>query len=48
VETLLDVYRYDTEGLKLHIAPLDLVSVAEETIATLTDLALTRQVYIFY
>lgn len=46
VETLLDVYRYDTEGLKLQLAPVDLVSVAEETIATLTDLASTRQVYI--
>ena len=46
VETLLDVYRYDTEGLKLQLAPVDLVSVAEETIATLTDLALNRQVYI--
>lgn len=46
VETLVDVYRYDTEGLKLQLAPVDLVSVAEETIATLTDLALTRQVYI--
>ena len=46
VETLLDVYRYDTEGWKLQLAPVDLVSVAEETIATLTDLALNRQVYI--
>ncbi len=46
VETVLDVYRYDTEGLKLQLAPIDLVCVAEETIATLTDLALTRQVYI--
>jgi len=46
VETVLDVYRNDTEGLKLQLAPIDLVCVAEETIATLTDLALTRQVYI--
>lgn len=46
VETLLDVYRNDTEGLKLQLAPVDLVSVAEETIATLTDLASSRQVYI--
>ncbi len=46
LETLLDVYRNDTEGLKLHLAPVDLVTVAEETIATLTDLASMRQVYI--
>ena len=46
VETMLDVYRNDTEGLKLHLAPVDLVCVAEETIATLTDLASTRQVYL--
>ncbi len=46
VETLLDVYRNDTEGLKLELAPVDLVAIAEETIATLTDLASSRQVYI--
>jgi len=46
VETLLDVYRNDTEGLKLQLAPVDLVVVAEETIATLADLASNRQVYI--
>ncbi|WP_236738815.1 sensor histidine kinase [Chroogloeocystis siderophila] len=46
VETLLDVYRNDIEGLKLHLAPVDLVTIAEETIATLIDLALSRQVCI--
>lgn len=46
VETLLDVYRNDTEGLKLHLAPVDLVCVATEAIALLTDLASSRQVYI--
>lgn len=46
VETLLDVYRNDTEGLKLHLAPLNLVAIAEEVIATLIDLATTRRVYI--
>lgn len=45
VETLLDVYRNDVEGLKLHLAPIDLVAIAAETIATLTDLAASRQVY---
>ncbi len=46
VETILDVYRNDTEGLKLHLAPVNLVSVAEEAIATLVDLAATRRVYL--
>ncbi len=46
VETLLDVYRNDTEGLKLHLAPVNLVTLAEEVIATLIDLAATRRVYI--
>ncbi len=46
VETLLDVYRNDTEGLKLHLAPVNLVALAEEVIATLIDLAATRRVYI--
>jgi two-component system NarL family sensor kinase len=46
VETLLDVYRNDTEGLKLQRQPVDLVPIAEEAISTLTDLASTRQVYI--
>jgi two-component system NarL family sensor kinase len=46
VETLLDVYRNDTEGLKLQLAAIDLVAIAEEAIATLTDLASSRQVYI--
>ncbi len=46
VETLLDVYRNDTQGLKLTIFPVNLVPLAEEVIATLTDLAATRRVYI--
>jgi len=46
VETLLDVYRNDTEGLKLHLAPVNLVTLAGEVIATLIDLAATRRVYI--
>lgn len=46
VETLLDVYRNDTEGLKLELAPVDLVAVAEKVIATLTDLAANRRVYV--
>lgn len=46
VETLLDVYRNDTEGLKLHLTAVDLVALAEEAIATLTELASTRRVYV--
>lgn len=46
VETLLDIYRNDTEGLKLNLAPLNLVTLAEEVIATLIDLAATRRVYL--
>ncbi|MBW4677101.1 MAG: HAMP domain-containing histidine kinase [Desmonostoc geniculatum HA4340-LM1] len=46
VQTLLDVYRNDAEGLKLQISPINLVTVAEEVIATLMELAKTRQVYI--
>lgn len=46
VETLLDVYRNDTEGLKLQRQPMNLVALAEEAIATLTELAFNRQVFI--
>ncbi|MGG6298104.1 sensor histidine kinase [Leptolyngbya sp. AN02str] len=46
VETLLDVYRNDTEGLQLQCQPVDLVKVAEEAIATLTNLASARQIQI--
>jgi two-component system, NarL family, sensor kinase len=46
VETLLDVYRNDTEGLRLYLEPVNLVAVAEEVIATLVHLATTRRVYI--
>jgi len=46
VQTLLDVYRNDAEGLKLHKSAINLVTVAEEVIATLMELAKTRQVYI--
>lgn len=48
VETLLDVYRNDTEGLSLHLAPVDLVAVAEDVVTTLTDLAASRRVYVSF
>lgn len=46
VETVLDVYHNDTEGLKLHLISVNLVIIAEEVIATLTDLAATRRVFL--
>ncbi|MFQ4140885.1 HAMP domain-containing sensor histidine kinase [Chlorogloeopsis sp. ULAP02] len=46
LETLLDIYRNDTEGLKLNLAPVDLTIVAEEAAATLSDLAANRRVYL--
>lgn len=46
VETLLDVYRNDTEGLTLQLAPVDLATVALDVITTLTALAASRRVHI--
>ncbi len=46
VETLLDVYRNDTQGLALQIAPVDLTNIAEEVVGTLTSLALARRVHL--
>ncbi|MDR9899350.1 HAMP domain-containing histidine kinase [Aetokthonos hydrillicola Thurmond2011] len=48
VETLLDVYRNDIEGLKLQLAPIDLAAIAQEVAATLTELAESRRVYISF
>ena len=45
VETLLDVYRNDTEGLQLQLAAVDLVTIAEEVAATLLHLAASRRVH---
>ena len=44
IETLLDVYRNDTEGVRLKLAPVELAALAEEVIATLSDLASKRRV----
>ncbi|MDX2100197.1 MAG: HAMP domain-containing sensor histidine kinase [Leptolyngbyaceae cyanobacterium bins.59] len=46
VETLLDVYRNDNEGLQLNLAPVDLVEIAEAVKATMTHLAASRRVHI--
>lgn len=48
LETLLDVYRNDLEGLKLRLAPVDLVGIAEEVAKNLTQLASSRRVYISF
>ncbi|MDX2271313.1 MAG: HAMP domain-containing sensor histidine kinase [Cyanobacteriota bacterium] len=44
VETLLDVYRIDTEGLGLHPEWIDLFGLAEDVAASLTDLASQRRI----
>ncbi|NJN58747.1 MAG: HAMP domain-containing histidine kinase [Leptolyngbyaceae cyanobacterium SL_5_9] len=46
VETLLDVYRNDTEGLHLQRKPVDLRTLADEAIAMLTELAAARRVHL--
>lgn len=46
VETVLNIYRNDTEGLKLQRSHVNLAEVAQEVIATLTDLAASRRVYV--
>jgi two-component system NarL family sensor kinase len=48
LETLLDIYRNDTEGLKLHLAPVDLTVLAEEVAVTLTELAANRRVHLSF
>lgn len=48
VETLLDVYRNDTEGLKLQLTPVDLVEVAEDVTTTLMGLAISRRIHISF
>ena len=46
VETLLDVYRNDTEGLQLQLKPIDLTALAEEAASTLNELAASRRVHL--
>lgn len=46
VETILDVYRNDKEGLPLHLAPVDLAQVVEEVTRSLTALATSRRVHL--
>lgn len=46
VETLLDVYRNDIEGLKLQLAPVNLVEIAEAVAMNLLGLAVSRRVHL--
>lgn len=46
VETLLDVYRNDAEGLALQREPMDMVALTESVIASLVDLAAVRRIHI--
>lgn len=48
VETLLDVYRNDTEGLKLQWAAVDLVAVAEDVTSNLMGLASNRRIHLSF
>jgi len=44
VETLLDVYRNDAEGLTLNLQRVDLMVIADESITTLQEIASSRQI----
>jgi two-component system, NarL family, sensor kinase len=46
VQTLLDIYRNDTEGIQLKSEAVDLSVIASLVIANLTNLASGRQVYL--
>lgn len=46
VETVLDIYHNDSEGLQLHLEPINLTTLLEEITTTLTDLAQSRRIYI--
>jgi len=46
LETLLDIYRNDTEGLKLELAPVDLAKLAENVASSLIELAANRRVHL--
>ena len=48
VETLLDVYRNDAEGIKLNLAPVDLVEIGQDVAMGLVGLAASRRVHISF
>jgi two-component system, NarL family, sensor kinase len=48
LDTLLDIYRNDSEGLRLELALVDLTALAEEAASTLLDLATSRRVHLWF
>jgi two-component system NarL family sensor kinase len=48
VQMLLDIYHNDINGLQLHLTKVNLVDLTREVIATLTNLASSRQVEITF
>jgi two-component system, NarL family, sensor kinase len=48
LDTLLDIYRNDAEGLNLDLTLVDLTALAEETASTLLDLAANRRVHLSF
>lgn len=48
LETLLDVYRNDSEGLQLNLEPVDLTALAEEVTNNLAQIASNYQVYLSF
>ncbi len=48
LNTLLDVYRNDAEGLQLDLTLVDLTTLAEDTVSTLLDLAASRRVHLSF
>jgi two-component system, NarL family, sensor kinase len=48
LNTLLDVYRNDEEGLHLDLTLVDLTALAEETVSILLDLAASRRVHLSF
>jgi two-component system, NarL family, sensor kinase len=48
LDTLLDVYRNDSEGLRLDLTLVDLTALAEEAASTLLDLATSRRVHLSF
>ena len=46
VETLLDVYRNEVEGLQLQLEPINLAMLAEEIATSLISLSTSRRVYL--
>jgi two-component system, NarL family, sensor kinase len=48
LETLLDIYRNDAEGLVLDRVAVDLTALAEETVSGLLDLAMSRRIHLSF